>query len=224
MADPSSSKGHPTVGATVSQTSSRDSIEDEESELKLSSSVRRLANFAKLSPETTFQLCYTINFLLMLALIAWKCWPLLKATFRARSAAIRRAIDEAQQISEDARKRLGEVERRWAQLDFEIAVIRQRAEAQMKNEERILCATTNADIRRIMEYSQFEIDRAAQQARYELRVFAGTLAVSLARQSIRINETSYQQLVEGFIEGLGRYETPSTIATPFAIDPERMAR
>jgi F-type H+-transporting ATPase subunit b len=223
MADPSSSKGHPTVGATVSQTSSRDSIEDEESELKLSSSVRRLANFAKLSPETTFQLCYAINFLLILALIAWRGWPLLRAIFRARSAAIRRAIDEAQQVSEDAHKRLADVERRWGQLDSEIARIQERAEAQMKNEEQILCATTNADIRRIMEYSQFEIDRATQQARHELKVFAGTLAVSLARQSIRINEISDQELVEGFIEGLGRYETPSTIATPFAIDPERMA-
>ena len=57
----------------------------------------------------------------------------------------------------------------------------------MENEEQILTARTTEDIRRMMENSQFEIDRAAQRARHELKAFAGGLAVSLARESIQIN-------------------------------------
>jgi len=57
----------------------------------------------------------------------------------------------------------------------------------VENEEQILTARTTEDIRRMMENSQFEIDRAAQRARHELKAFAGGLAVSLARESIQIN-------------------------------------
>jgi F0F1-type ATP synthase membrane subunit b/b' len=65
-----------------------------------------------------------------------------------------------------------------------------------------------------MEYSQFEIDRAAQRARHELKAFAADLAVSLARQSIRIEARTDQELVKGFIEGLKHCEIAQTISQP----------
>jgi len=215
-ADSRDSKERPAAHTTLSPSSTRDSSQHDYADLKLSSSVRRLAHIAGLSPETTFQLCWGFNFTLMVALMFWKGWPLLTAAFEARSRSIRRAIDEAQHLGEDARKRLAEVDRRWAQLDFEIAAIRAHAEAQMKNEEQILSTRTTEDIRRIMEYANSEIDRGAQQARRELKAFVAVLAVSLARQSIRIDERSDQELVKGFIEGLGHDEIGSSISQPAA--------
>jgi F0F1-type ATP synthase membrane subunit b/b' len=202
--------------AGVSQISPGEASQDEYADLKLSPTVRRLAHVARLSPDTTFQLCCCLNFFLMVALLFWKGWPFLIASFEARSKSIRRAIDEAQHLSEEAQKRLAEVERRWAQLDFEIAAIQGRAEAQMRNEEQILSTRTTEDIRQIMEYTKFEIDWAAKQARGELKAFVAGLAVSLARKSIRIDERSDQELVEGFLEGLGHYETRSARSEPAA--------
>jgi len=213
-ADSRDSKERPAAHTTLSPSSTGDSSQDEYAELKLSSSVRRLAHMAGLSPETTFRLCWGFNFFLMVALMFWKGWPLLTAAFEAHSRSIRRAIDEAQHLSDDARKRLAEVERRWAQLDFQIAAIRAHAEAQMKNEEQILSLGTTEDVRHIRESAKFEIDRAAQQARHELKASAAVLAVSLARQSIRIDERSDRELVQGFIEGLGHDEIGSSISQP----------
>jgi F0F1-type ATP synthase membrane subunit b/b' len=207
-------QGRQLAHATVSPNSPQDSSQDEYADLKLSSSVRYLAHFARLSPETTLHLSYDFNFVLMLALILWKGGPLLSAALQARSRSIRRAIDEAQQLSQDARKRLAEVEKRWAQLDSAIAAIQAHAEAEMKNEERVLTARTTEDIRRILEYSQFEIGKVAEGARCELKAFAADLAVSLARQSIRIDERTDQELVKGLIQGLGRKQFAQTTSQP----------
>jgi F-type H+-transporting ATPase subunit b len=201
--DSPDSNRQPVARASVAHISPGNAYQDEYADLKLSPSVRRLAHVAGLSPEMTFQLCWGFNFSLMVALMFWKGWPLLTAAFEARSRSIRRAIDEAQHLSEDARKRLMEVERRWAQLDSEIVAIQERAEVQMRNEEQILSTRTTEDIRRIVEYAKFEIDRAAQRARDELKASTAGLAVSLARQAIRIDERSDQELVKGFIQGLG---------------------
>src|SRR5262249_53916117 len=64
------------------------------------------------------------------------------------------------------------------------------AESEMNYEEQALSVRTAEDIRRIMEYSQSEIDRAGRRARHELKAFAAGLAVSLARESIQINKMS----------------------------------
>jgi F-type H+-transporting ATPase subunit b len=213
-ASDSPSKGRLTAHAIVSMSSPGHPSQDEYADLKLSYSVRQLAHLVRLSPETVFQLCWEFNFFLMVALMVWKAGPLLTAAVEERSRSIRRAIDEAQHLREDTRRRLAEVEKRWAQLDSEIAAIKDRAEAQMKNEERVLSTKTAEDIRRIMEYSKFEIDRAAQRARHELKAFAADLAVSLARQSIRIEERTDQELVKGFIEGLKHCEIAQTISQP----------
>jgi F0F1-type ATP synthase membrane subunit b/b' len=213
-ADSQDSKGRPGAHEIVSLSSGGRPSQDEYADLKLSDSVRLLAHLARISPEAIFHLCRDFNFLLLVTLVVWKAWPLLTAAFEERSRSIRRAIDEAQHLREDARKRLAEVERLWARLDIEIVAIKDRAEAQMKNEERLLSARTIEDIRRITEYSKSEIDRAAQQARDELKTFAAVLAVSLARQSMRVDERTDQKLVKGFIEGLEQYKIAQTSREP----------
>src|SRR5215469_452591 len=200
--------------ATISPSSSGDSSQGEYADLKLSNSVRQLAHLAGLPPKTIFHLCWDFNFLLMLALIFWKGGPPLSAALQARSRSVRRAIEEAQRFAEEAAIRLAEVEKRWAQLDSEIAAIRALAEAQTNYEEQVLNATTTADIRRIMEYSQSEIERATQLARHELKAFAANLGIHIARQSIKIDEKTDQGLLKGFIKGLGDQEFAQTTEEP----------
>jgi F0F1-type ATP synthase membrane subunit b/b' len=86
----------------------------------------------------------------------------------------------------------------------------------MNYEEQILNARASEDVRRIMEYSQAEIGRLAERARSELKAFAGGLAVSLARESIRIDKRTDQDLVKGFIEGLqpSHEQAPPTAQPP----------
>ena len=138
----------------------------------------------------------------MVALIYWKGYPRLTAALRARSSLIQRTIEEAELLREEAQRRLAEIESRWAQLDSKIAAIQALAEAGMDNEEQALLAATAEDTRRILEYSEREIGAAAQRAQRELRTFAGDLAVSIARQSIRIDERTDQDLIRAFVKEL----------------------
>jgi F-type H+-transporting ATPase subunit b len=200
--------------ATMSPSSARDSSQDEYADLKLSYPVRQLARSTGLTPNTIFHLCWDLNFLLMMALIFWKAGPLLKEALQTRSRLIRRSIDEAQRLAEDAAKRLAEVEKRWAKLDSEIAALQALAEVEMNHEEQVLRVRTDEDIRRIMEYSQSDIDRAAQRARHELKAFAAGLALSLAREAMQINKRTDEELVKGFTEGLGHQEFAQTTAQP----------
>ncbi len=210
--DKRDSEVRPVAHATMSPSSSGDSSQSETADFKLSYAVRQLGRLTGLPPNTIFHLCWNFNFFLMLGVIIWKGGPLLKDALQSRSRSIRRAIEEAQRLAEDAAKRLAEVEKRWAQLDTEIAVIQEHAETQMNSEEQILRARTAGDICRIMEYSQSEIDRAAQRARHELKAFAADLSVSLARESIQINKRTDEELVKGFIDGLGHQEFAQTAA------------
>ena len=187
---------------TASKNTQIDSGDETYREFTRSQSVRRLAHWIGLSSDATFHLCSALNFLLMLTLIYWKGCPRLTAVLRERSSLIRRTIEEAQLLSEEGQRRLAEIESRWAQLDSEIAAIQAVAEAGMENEEQVLLAATAEDTRRILEYSEHEIVLAAQRARRELKAFAADLAVSIARQSIRIDERTDQDLIRAFVKEL----------------------
>jgi F0F1-type ATP synthase membrane subunit b/b' len=122
---------------------------------------------------------------------------------QARSRLIQRTIEEAEQFAHEARNRLTEIESRWAHLDSKIASIQAVANAELENEKRTLQAKTAEGARRILEYSRQEIGVAEQRAPHELKVFAADLAVSIARQSIRIDEKTDQGLIRSFVAELG---------------------
>lgn len=108
----------------ISKNSEIDPADDMYKELTDSHSVRRLAHWAGLSSTATFHLCSAFNFLLLVALVYWQASPRLTVALRARSDLIRRAIEEAQHLSEESGQRLADIESRWAELDCEIASIR----------------------------------------------------------------------------------------------------
>jgi F0F1-type ATP synthase membrane subunit b/b' len=186
-----------------------------------------LAGWIGLSSDATFHLCSALNFIVMVAFICWKGYPRLTAVLRARSSLIRRTIDEAQLLSEEAQRRLAEIESRWAQLDSEIAAMQVVAEAGMEDEEQALLEATAEDTRRILEYSEHEIGATAQRARHELKAFAADLAVSIARQSILIDERTDQDLIRAFVKELEHSDefaqtTLEVVGRAFCIDNFRI--
>jgi F0F1-type ATP synthase membrane subunit b/b' len=150
---------------------------------------------------------------LLVALIYWKAKPILTTVAQERSMSIKRAIEEAQRLGDEARSKLAEIEKRWAQLDHEIASIQASAEAQGKQEEQLMLEKTAEDVRRILENSEREIEAAVRHARNELIVFAANLAVSTARQSIRIDEKTDQNLIAAFVSELQRGKESSQMVS-----------
>jgi F0F1-type ATP synthase membrane subunit b/b' len=181
-----------------------DACHDQYAELKCSASVRRLSRWLGFSLESTSHVCCYFNFFLLVALIYWKAKPILTAVAQERSMSIKRAIEEAQQLGDEARSKLAEIEKRWAQLDHEIAAIQASADVQMKQEEQLMLGKTAEDVRRILKNSEREIGAAVRHARNELRAFAANLAVSIAHQSMRIDEKTDQNLIGAFVSELQR--------------------
>jgi F0F1-type ATP synthase membrane subunit b/b' len=195
----------PLVSETaVSKNSEIAPAHDMYKELTDSHSVRRLAHWAGLSSTATFHLCSAFNFLLLVAFIYWKGCPRLTAALRARTNLIRRTIEEAHHLSEEARQRLADIESRWVRLDSEIASIRAVAEAGMKNEELHWWAATEAANRRILENAEREIEAAVQRAQHEVRAFTADLAVCVARQAMHIDERTDRCLIRAFVKELGQ--------------------
>ena len=111
-------------------------------------------------------------------------------------------MEEAQQLSKDARRRLAKVETLWAQLDSKIAAIRVVADAQIEKQEQALLAAAEEEHRRISENVQREVAGAAERTRNELKEFAADLAVSIARQVIQMDESTDQYLIRAFVTAL----------------------
>jgi F0F1-type ATP synthase membrane subunit b/b' len=63
---------------------------------------------------------------------------------------------------------------------------------------------TAEDVRRILENSERAIGAAVRHARNELTAFAANLAVSIALQSMRIDEKTDQNLIGAFVSELQR--------------------
>lgn len=148
-------------------------------------------------------MCRDFNFFLLLAFVYWQGCSRITAALQARSRLVQRTIEEAQQFAHEARNRLAEIESRCAQLDSKIASIQGVANAEQENQKRTLQAKTAEEARRILEDSIQEIGVAEQHARHELKAFAADLAVSIARQSIRIDEKTGQGLIRSFVAELG---------------------
>jgi len=192
--------------SAVSPSTAADVCNGQYAELKCSASVRRLSHWLGVSLEATSHVCLYFNFFLLVALIYWKAKPILTAVAHERSMSIKRTIEESQRLGDEARSKLAEIEKRWAQLDHKIAAIQASAGAQMKREEQLILGETATDVHRILRNSDREIEAAVRQARNQLRAFAANLVVSLAHQSMRIDEKTDQNLIAALVRELGTRE------------------
>jgi F-type H+-transporting ATPase subunit b len=182
--------------------SNQSSSEDETAQFKHSPSVRRLARITGLSDVGAFWLAVFINFAIVVGVVAWLWNKNVPAAFRNRTALIQKSIEDARRASEDANRRLSEVEARLGRLDEEISSMRALSEKEAAAEEERIKAAAAEDAHRIAESARQEIEAAVKSARRELTAYAADLAVSLATKQIRVDVTADQALVRRFAQQL----------------------
>jgi F-type H+-transporting ATPase subunit b len=176
---------------------------DEMEEFKQSASVNWIAKMTHLSLLHAYWLSVVLNFLAIAAVIIWAGRKYLPGIFRDRSAAIQKAMQEAQMASEDARRRLADIESRLMKLDVEIGMMRNAAEKEGAAEEARIQAAAEEDARKIVTAAEQEIAAAAKAARRQLTAYAADLAVGLARKQIHVDAATDQSLVRNFAGQLG---------------------
>jgi F-type H+-transporting ATPase subunit b len=180
---------------------------DDKAEFKQSPSVRFIARLTGLSVGNAYLLSVLLNFAVIAGLIFWACRKYLPGAFSARTAAIQKAMQEAQKASEEARRKLAEIESRLMKLDVEIGMMRDAAEKEAGAEEARIQAAAQEDGRKMVESAQQEIAAAAKAARRELTAYAADLAVGLAQKQIHVDATTDHALVRSFAGELGASES-----------------
>ena len=167
-------------------------------EFKHSGAVRWLSKITGLGLETSYLVMMGVNFVIIAGAIYWLSKKNLPAAFRARTANIQKAMEEARQASAEARERLGKIEARLAKLDVEIGEMRATAEKESAAEEQRIKAAAEDDARKIMDSVEQEISAAVRTARRELTGYAADLAVALARKQIHVDPATDQHILQYF--------------------------
>lgn len=176
---------------------------DEMAEFKESASVRLIGRLTGLNLQQSYWLSVVLNFAVIAALIVWAGFKYLPGMFRDRSAAIQKAMQEAQMASEEARRRLADIESRLMKLDGEIGMMRDAAEKEGAAEEARIQAAAEEDARKIVLSAEQEVAAAVKAARRQLTAHAADLAVGLARKQIHVDAATDQALVRSFAGQLG---------------------
>lgn len=169
---------------------------------KHSSSVKFVAKLTGLSTENAYWLCVVGNFAIVAGVIVWALRKNLPTVFRNRTASIQQAMAEARAASEDANRRLADIETRLSRLDNEIGEMRSAAEKEGVAEEERIKAATADEMKKVVESAEQEIVAAAKNARRDLRAYAANLVVSLAEKQIKVDDATDQALVQGFAKRL----------------------
>ena len=103
---------------------------------------------------------------------------------QTRKEMIAKALVEARRERDQALAQLAEVEKRLEGLDVEIEAIRQKSRVEAERESERIQRATEAEIAKLKESAQREIDAASKAAAAELRRFASDQSIRLAEEII----------------------------------------
>ena len=177
---------------------------EENAEFKYSAMVARLGRMIGISPSGMYWVSLALHFVFLAVFF----WLLLRTRlpqmFRDRTAAIQKALKQAQSASAEASRRLSAIEARLSRLDVEVNNIRAEAEREAAAEEERMRAAAVEDKQKVVEAAEAEIAAIARSARHELKGFAASLAVDLAASRIKVDDNTDHALVRRFVGHLGK--------------------
>jgi F-type H+-transporting ATPase subunit b len=195
-----STSNHESAAGELVQETREAAGEDQEENvgLKHSSPVRWLARRTNLTVHGAHLLATFINFAIVAGILIWAVRKYLTGVFRGRTASIQQALEEARTASQDAQRRLSDIEDRLRQLDLEIGRMQATAESEAAAEEARIQKSAEEEIRKVVLAAEQEIATAAKQARRELTNYTAGLAIALARKQIHVDSSTDQVLVRAF--------------------------
>jgi F0F1-type ATP synthase membrane subunit b/b' len=128
----------------------------------------------------------------------------IREALRSRGEGIKRELQRAREEKEQALAKLADVEARFANLDAEIAKVKERTTLEAAGEQQRISAATEEEISKLREQAKREIESAGKAARQELRRFAAAESVRLAEEilakeigpedDVRLTSQSVQEL------------------------------
>jgi len=147
-----------------------------------------------------------INFLLLLIVLHRILYKPLVAKMQERTAAIQKALEEAQLARTEAARQQEENATRLRSAYQEAASIREQALKEAGEEQRKLVEAAQAEARRLVETARAQTEADIRRAREELRREVATLAVAVAEKLVRktLRDEDHHRIVEDAIQHVGQ--------------------
>jgi F-type H+-transporting ATPase subunit b len=157
-------------------------------------------------PDDSLGALKWLNFGILAALIGWAASKNAGAFFASRSAGIRKAIDEANQLRQESESRAAAIEKRIASLSEEVAGLRNASKKEMEAEAARIREETARMLEKLDGSARQEIASMTKQAQAELKEHAAQLSLDLAEQKVRarLDAATQDKLVSGFLSNLQR--------------------
>jgi F-type H+-transporting ATPase subunit b len=176
--------------------------ENSNDEYRHSGTVSAIARFLHVSTETAAQIFEDINSGFLIFVMLAVLVKVLPGMFRKRSETLQKDLSTARTATEDANRRLAEVEARLSRLDTEIEAIRAQAERDTAEDEKRIHAALEAERERIVSSAEQEIAAAQAAAQRELKKFAADLAIDSALRRMQLSAETDRALVRDFSKRL----------------------
>lgn len=162
------------------------------------------ANPQEAADSTTGWVYRWLNFLIFVGIIAYFFWKKSPPFFRRRREEIGQAIAESTRAHEEAEQQQREAEAKFANLDVEIAKLRERSKHEIAAEIERIRALAEEEAKRIEHAGQVEIVVAEHTAQMELQSLTVRLAIERAEALLRERMTPQADsvLFVGFVAEL----------------------
>jgi F0F1-type ATP synthase membrane subunit b/b' len=130
----------------------------------------------------------------------------IREALRSRSEGIKRELARAQEERDQALAKVAQIQLRFANLDAEVARIKEKARVEAEAEQARINVATEQEIAKIREQAKREIESAGKAARHALRVYAAMESVRIAEEilKVEIEPDDDVRLTRLSVEELGR--------------------
>jgi F-type H+-transporting ATPase subunit b len=164
--------------------------------------VQGIARTLHVSTETAAKIFEDINSGVLLGTILIVLFKIVPKLFRNRSEKLQQELVGARIATEEANRRLAEVEARLQRLDSEIGAIRQQVEQEAEQDEKRIHAAMESERERIVASAEQEIAAAQAAAQRDLKKFAADLAIDHAMRKLQLSTDTDRALIREFGKNL----------------------
>ncbi|HYH06715.1 MAG TPA: hypothetical protein VEK11_06575 [Thermoanaerobaculia bacterium] len=148
------------------------------------------------------------NMIFFVGALVWLAKGPVRNAFAERSAAIRRAAEEARERRVKADQMASDIQARLSAIEAEVRAIHERAAVEGERQKRELIAAAEVESQKILNTARTEVDNRLKHARTELTEYAGQLAAERAEQILReqINEQDQKKLFQESLRQVGEVQ------------------
>ena len=147
-------------------------------------------------------LWYTVNFILLVAVLVFFARKPVQGFFSDRRKEIQQQIASASATLSEAESRHAHLQRQLVELENELDEIRRTARLRAESERERILADARASAERIENDARAAVEREVARAREQLRLDASELAIELAatRLQSQIHDGDRDRLIDEFID------------------------